>query len=108
MSAEWRVIKKILLVALIVVSVWGSERSQAKQGSSERTQLQQESRLPSPQRGRGAGGEGDRHNGIGSFAFGMPQASSAFMAERPGGATLSHTQVQAKSRRREGFLPGAR
>ena len=116
-------IKKTLLAALIVVSVWGSEHSRAKEGSSRRIEFNQECRLPSPQRGRGAGGEGDRHNVIGRLPFGIRQASPAqtslvgktillqlLSAVREGrGAEFSILpQLQAASRRREGFLPGAR
>ena len=58
--------KKILLLfALTLVSIGGSEHSRAKEGSIERIELKQEFRLPSPQRGRGTGGEGDRHNVVG-------------------------------------------
>jgi hypothetical protein len=117
------VTKKTLLAALIVVSVWRSELSGAKQGSSERIEFQQECRLPSPQRGRGAGGEGDRHNLIGCLPFGIPQTSSAQRSlrakticpqllfptlEAKGAELSSFPQLQAVSRRREGFLPGAR
>ena len=69
--------KILLLVALTLVSIWGSEHSRAKEGSIERIELQQECLLPSPQRGRGAGGEGDRHNVIG-IARKIP---SAFIGE---------------------------
>ena len=107
-----------------MVSVWGSEHSRAKEGSSERIEIQQKHRLPSPQRGRGAGGEGDRHPVIGRLPFGIQQASSAFVS--PPRATYPHRQLlspvregraaefsvvqqfNAASRRREGFLPGAR
>ena len=77
--------------------------------------------LPSPQRGRGAGGEGDRHNPVR-----IPQGSSAFKAEWTLPAALPHPQLvsavrerrgaelstlqhfQAASRGGGGFLPGAR
>jgi hypothetical protein len=77
--------KKILIATLIVVSAWGSDYSSGSRG------LPQEFRLPSPQRGRGARGEGDRHKWepMGSESSILPQR-------------------QAAAWNREGFLPGAR
>ena len=114
---------KTLLVALIVVSAWGSEHSQAQEENSEAIEFQQEFRLPSPQRGRGAGGEGDRHDVIGRLPFDTQQTSSAQRSpveKSPHLQSLSGVrqwredkfsilpQLQAASPRREGFLPGVR
>ena len=111
----------LLLVALTLVSIGGSEHSRAKEGSIERIEPKQECLLPYPQRGRGAGGEGHGHNVVG-----MQQAPSAFIAEWTLPAAFSHAQLvsavrersgaerstlwhfQAASRGGGGFLPGAR
>jgi hypothetical protein len=77
--------KKILIATLIVVSAWGSDYSSGSRG------LPQEFRLPSPQRGRGAGGEGDRHKW-----------------EAKGSESSILPQRQAAAWNREGFLPGSR
>ena len=79
--------KKILIATLMVVSAWGSDYS------SESQRLPQESRLPSPRRGRGAGGEGegDRHN------WERRAVKSSILPQR---------QVAVRSS--AGFLPGAR
>jgi hypothetical protein len=116
--------KILLLIALTVASIWSSESSRAEAWRSERVELQQDCRLPSPQRGRRAGGEGDHHNLIGRLPFGIQQASSAFVSppratfpqrqllstarERQAVAFSVPQQLQAASRRLEGFLPGAR
>ena len=114
--------KILLLVALTVASIWGSETSRAKEGNGERIELQQDRRLPSPQRGRGAGGEGDHHNLIRRLPFGIQQASSAYVlhacnvahrqllspVREAEGGRLRRSSSQPASQRREGFLPGAR
>ncbi|MCI0724337.1 MAG: hypothetical protein L0338_36040, partial [Acidobacteria bacterium] len=43
--------------------------------------LSLERRLPSPQRGRGAGGEGDRQAAVGCLPFRIQPASPAFTAK---------------------------
>jgi hypothetical protein len=117
------VTKKTLLAALMVASIWGSEHSRANEESSERIELQQGCRLPSPQHWRGASGEGDRHDAIGRLPFGIRQTSPSqrpLVAKNPPPQRLAAVregrgaefsilpQLQAASRRREGFLPGAR
>ena len=110
--------KKILIAILIVASIWSSEHSG---WSSEGIELQQESRLPSPQRGRGVGGEGWRGDRIGRLPIGLPQTSLAqrslvpriprpqlLSALRERRGAESSVLPQAASRNREGFLPGAR
>jgi hypothetical protein len=117
------VTKTTLLAALILVSGLDSEHSRAKERNSAKTEFDQECRLPSPQRGRGAGGEGDRYDVIGRLPFDIKQTSSAqrsLVAKSPHLQPLSGVrqrkedrfssllQPQAASRRREGFLSGAR
>jgi len=117
--------KILLLVALTVASVWGSEQSGAKEASSERIEIQQKHRLFSPQRGRGVGGEGDHYNVIDSLPLEVQQVSE-FVSQSQPRATFPQRQLlstarerkaaefsvlqqfQPVSRRREGFLPGAR
>jgi len=50
-------------------------------GSRETIEFHRNSQHPSPQRGRGAGGEGDRHAVVGCLPFRTQPASPAFIAK---------------------------
>ena len=58
--------------------------------------------LPSPQRGRGAGGEGDAPAATGWLPSVMLETSSAFAAESPQFATTPHPQPLSPSREARG------
>lgn len=105
--------KLLLLVAFVVVSAWGSERSHAQRESSETIELQQKSGLPSPQRGRGAGGEGDHHKASSPFIAEWSLGGShsqllSSVQERQGLQSSVLPQRQSAARKPASFLPGAR
>ena len=82
------------LVAWEPVDPWRSAKSLEDQRPRD-------IRLPSPQRGRGAGGEGDRRCDR-PVAFLVQQTSSAFAAELPQFATPPHPQPLSPSREARG------
>jgi hypothetical protein len=69
-----------------------------EKGSYEKIEIQRKSRLPSPQRGKGAGDEGDRHAVIGCSPSRIQKTSSAFVAESPLCATPPHLNPLSPSR----------
>jgi cytochrome c peroxidase len=79
------------LVAWEPVDPWRSAKSLEDQRPRD-------IRLPSPQRGRGVGGEGDGQAVIGWLPFVVQQTSSAFAAELPQFATPPHPQPLSPSR----------
>ncbi len=75
-------------------------------GSCESTETQQR-RLPSPQRGRGAGGEGERRVVVGCLPFSIQPVSLGFIAKSPLRATPPHPQPLSRVGERGADLSGA-